>query len=108
MSTACTLHADWHAYAPRHVPSDVKHWPDVTQAAFHTSIAQLTASKHLILAVPPPGLGRIPVLSRLEGDTGELTLAYSTLDAGWALPSHPTPLLLSSFALAPSLTIWGT
>ena len=71
------------------------------------SIAQPTASKHLALAVPPPGLGYIPVLSRLEGDVGEFTLAYSMLDAGWALPSHLTPLPLSSFALALSFTIWG-
>ena len=103
----CTLCANWYAYAPRHVPSNVKHWPDVTQAAFHASIMQPTASEHLALAVPPPGLGCIPALLRLEGDAGKLTPAYSTLDAGWALPSHPTLLPLSSFALVLSLTIWG-
>ena len=71
MSTACTLHAKWHAYTPRHIPSDIKHWPDVTQAAFRASIMQLSASEHLTLVVPPPSLGRIPVLSRLEADVGE-------------------------------------
>ena len=57
-----------------HVPGHVACQPGVTQATRSTPIAQLTAVERLAPAVPPLGLGHIPVPSEPEEDAGGSTL----------------------------------
>ena len=56
-----------------HVPGHIARQPGVTQATRSTPIARPTAVERLTPAVPPLGLGRIPVPSEPEEDVGGST-----------------------------------
>ena len=90
-----------------HVPGNVAHQLGITQAAGSITIVRPPAVERFAPVTSLPWLGHMTAPSEPEEDVGEPAPTCSTSDAGQALPSHLTPLPLSSLAPVPSLTSWG-